>query len=200
MATEFWNLFTQRTAALEVAIRGDDAESLVGITNELAENLIAFNPQLNLMIGGRDPFRLSILSLPGAEECANQFVSGAPHISNWQISAGIPEYDPLKSVHVTDDEGRSLTISYADLDVKVLPIINGHSTIVLSLDSDFDPTGPKSHLYQAIAENVIFAVLGGWPLELSKVVMLPRTKTGKLQPLESLRNQWLALVRPHRVD
>ena len=92
-----------------------------------------------LMIGGRDPFRLSILSLPGAEECANQFVSGAPHISNWQISAGIPEYDPLKSVHVTDDEGRSLTICYDDLDVEVLPLINGHSTIVLSLDSDFDP-------------------------------------------------------------
>jgi hypothetical protein len=121
-------------------------------------------------------------------------VGNAPQVENWEILARLPAYDPLESVHVTDDDGLSLEIRYDQLDAMVLPPRDGLATIVLSLDLDFDPAGPKSHLYNAVAENVIFTVLGGWPQELSRVVLLPRAKTGALLPLETLRNQWLDVV------
>lgn len=198
MSTRFWRIFADKTAALESAIVVNDAETLFEITHELAKALVAENPQLNLNIGGRDPFRMSILPLPGAEQLANKFVGNAPHVENWEILAGLPEYDPLESVHVTDDDGLSLEIRYDQLDAMVLPPRDGLATIVLSLNLEFDPAGPASHLYHAVAENVIFTVLGGWPQELSHVVLLPRAKTGALLPLETLRNQWLDVVVSHK--
>jgi hypothetical protein len=67
-------------------------------------------------------------------------------------------------------------------------------SIIFSLDTDFDPSGPRSHLFQAVAEHVVFTVLGGWPPELEKAVLLPRSQTGPLRPLEQLRQQWLDVV------
>lgn len=198
MSTRFWSIFADNTAALESAIVVNDAETLFEITNELAKALVAENPQLNLNIGGRDPFRMSILPLPGGEQLASEFVGNAPQVESWEILAGLPEYDPLESVHVTDDDGLSLEIRYDQLDAMVLPPRDGLATIVLSLDLEFDPTGAESHLYNAVAENVIFTVLGGWPQELSHVVLLPRAKTGALLPLETLRNQWLDVVVSHK--
>lgn len=195
MSTRFWSIFADNIAALESAIVVNDAETLSEITNELATALIAEDPQLNLNIGGRDPFRMSILPLPGAEQLADNFVGNAPQVENWEILAGLPEYDPLESVHVTDDDGLSLEIRYDQLDAMVLPPKDGLATIVLSLDLEFDPAGPESHLYYAVAENVIFTVLGGWPRELSHVLLLPRDKTGALLPLETLRNQWRTCFR-----
>ncbi|MCA9175135.1 MAG: hypothetical protein KDB14_11685 [Planctomycetales bacterium] len=194
MSNSFWTLFAGKATALESAIADDDAETLVEITDELARVLVAENPQLNLNIGGRDPFRMSILPLPGAERLAYQFVGSAPRIVNWEILAGMPEYVPLEIVHVIDEHGLSLEIRHDQLDAKVLPPKDGLATIVLSLDLEFDATGPESHLYNAVAENVIFTVLGGWPHELSKVVLLPRGQTGPLLSLETLRNQWLRVV------
>jgi|GEM_PF-3237076 hypothetical protein len=191
----FWSLFADKVMALESAMAADDADALSAIVNQLATRLVAEHPELNLNIGG-DPPRLSILSLPGAEELAERFVAHAPQLKNWQILAALPSHDPLESVYVSDDLGDSLEIRYADLDGQVLPPKDNLVTIVLSLDADFDPHGPLSHLYQAIAENVIFTVLGGWPQLLSKVVLLPRAQTGKLMPLETLRSQWLDVVGP----
>lgn len=154
----FWSLFAIKTEAPESAIVADDAGIFSGIVNELATTLVAAYPQFNLNIGS-DPLRLSILSLPGAERLAEQFVGNAPQIENWLIQAGIPAHEPLGSICVSDDTGASLDIPYADLDARVL-----------SLDTDFDPSGPQSHLYEAVAENEIFTVLGGWPQVLSNVV------------------------------
>lgn len=141
---------------------------------------------------------MSILSLPGAEQLASQFVGNAPQVENWEILAGLPAYDPLESVHVTDVDGLSLEIRYDQLDAIVLPPKDGRATIVHSLDLEWDPAGQESHLYHAVAENVIFNVLGGWPQELSHVVLLPRAKTGALLPLETLRKQWLDVVVSHK--
>ena len=74
----------------------------------------------------------------------------------------------------------------------------GMVTIVFSLDTDFDPSGPRAHLYQAVAEYVVFTVLGGWPQELAKAVLLPRCQTGNLLPLEQLRQQWVDIVGSER--
>ena len=193
----FWSLFVENAAALESAIAADDADAFLAIVNESATTLVGERPELNLNIGGHPP-RLSILSLPGAEQLADQFVADAPKVKNWQIHSELPVHDPLQSIQVSDDAGGSLDIRYADLDGKVLLPKDELVTVVLSLDADFDPRGPQSHLYNAVAENVIFTVLGGWPQVLAKVVLLPRTQTGKLMPLETLRIQWLNVVGPTR--
>jgi len=195
MRMNFWSLFSERIEALESAIVANDSKALSAIVNELATELLAHNPYLNLNVGG-DPFRLSILSLPGAEQLADDFVGNAPRFENWQILADLPAYDPLKTVRISDDMGESLNIQYADLDVRVLQAKDNLVTVILSLDREFDPTGAQSHLYNAVAENVIFTILGGWPNTLSKVVLLPRDQTGKLQSLDTLREQWLELVGP----
>ncbi|TWT67377.1 hypothetical protein [Allorhodopirellula solitaria] len=193
----FWTLFADQALALAAAIEEGDAHSLSGIVDQLATKLVAEHPELNLNIGG-DPPRLSILSLPGAETLAEKFVEDAPEISGWLIATQLPSYDPLESVHVSDDSGGALDVRYADLDATVLPLRDDGVTVVLSLDSHFDPVGPESHLYYAVAENVVFTILGGWPHALSKVVLLPRSQTGKLRPLDTLRHQWVEVVGPTR--
>lgn len=189
----FWDLFADECHALASAIDSGDAETLSAIVDRLASTLVAEQPLLNLNIGV-DPPRLSILSLPGAETLAEQFVESAPEIAGWHIAAQLPSYDPLESVHVSDDSGESLDIQYADLQATVLPPKNNLVTVVLSLDTDFDPRGPQAHLYHAVAENVIFTVLGGWPQVLAKVVLLPRSQTGELQSIDTLRRQWIEVV------
>ena len=189
----FWNLFADQSLALTSVIEAGDADTLSAIVDQLASKLVTEHPELNLNIGG-DPPRLSILSLPGAETLAEQFVENAPEIPGWLVAAQLSSYDPLESVHVSDDSGGALDVRYADLDATVLPPKDGGVTVVLSLDSDFDANGPESHLYHAVAENVVFTILGGWPPALSKVVLLPRSQTGKLEPLDTLRRQWIEVV------
>ena len=126
----FWSLFADRSHALVSAINSGDADKLSAIVDQLASTLIAEQPHLDLNIGG-DPPRLSILSLPGAEALAEQFVESAPEIPGWQIAAQLPSYDPLESVYASDDSGESFDIRYADLQVIVLPPKSNSVTIVL---------------------------------------------------------------------
>jgi hypothetical protein len=194
MQTAFWKIFADQTDALEAAIRGNDAVLLSELVNELAACLARIDFRLNVNIGFQDPFRLAILSLPGAEHIAQSFIENAKVPTNWEFVAGIPEIDPVQSVRVEDEDGDMLSVKYADLDAKVLPPRDGLVTIVVSLDADFETSGPRAHLFQAVAENVVFTVLGGWPPELAKAVLLPRSRTGKLLPLMQLRQQWLDVV------
>lgn len=191
----FWSLFAERSGALASAIDAGDGDALTDIVDQLASKLVSEHSYLNLNIGG-DPPRLSILSLPGAESFAEQFVASAPQIPGWQITAQLPSCDPLESVQISDDSGATLDVRYADLEGSVLPPKYNDVTVVLSLDSDFDPNGPHAHLYHAVAENVIFTLLGGWPQALSKVVLLPRSQAGKLQAIDTLRQQWVDVVGP----
>lgn len=106
------------------------------------------------------------------------------------------DVDPIESVEVQDENGDSMSVKYAELAAKVLPPQQGRVTIVVSLNREFDGSGTLAHLYQAVAENVVFNVLGGWPPELEKAVLLPRSQTGKLPSLDQLRQQWIDVVDP----
>lgn len=194
MSGDFWKEFEQRRPAIEAALLGDDFSQLTQLVNELAEHLAAIDERLNVNIGGPDPFHLAILHQPGAEAAAVALVTGRRAPANWDVTIGTPTADPLEAIHVEDDSGETLTLRYADLEAKVLPPRGGTVTIVLSLDADFDPSGPRQHLYQAAAQNVINTILGGHPPQLSYAVLLPRSQSGRLLPLDSLRQQWLAAM------
>ncbi len=191
MQVDFWTEFAQRTDALELALREGDAPTLSRLVDELADCLSTIDERLNVNIYGPGPSRLGILPLPGAESAAELLVSNHCAPTHWEVAVGLPDFDQLDSVQVQDDSGDSLTILYADIEAKVLPPKNGSVTIVLSLDDDFDRSGPRGHLYQAAAENVVNTVLGGYPVELSRIMLLPRSKTGRLLPLDTMRQQWL---------
>lgn len=195
MNADFWNEFAQRAGALESALRNRDAETLAELADELSRCIADIDGRLNINIGGPDPFRLGILPLPGAEAAAEAFVQDHSAPTYWEVFVGLPQWDPLDEVRVEDDGGESLTVSYSDVEAKVLPPQDGSVTIVLSLDDEFDLSGPRGHLYQAAAENIVSTLLGGWPPELRQVVLLPRAKTGRLPALESIRQQWLEAVQ-----
>lgn len=112
MSTRFWSIFADNTAALESAIVVNDAETLFEITNELAKALVAENPQLKLNIGGRDPFRMSILFLPGAEQLANKFVGNARRSKTgrfWRDCLNMTRLNPFTSQTTTVYRWRSGT-------------------------------------------------------------------------------------------
>lgn len=190
MTDDFWNKFSANANALESAVKGEDWPKMSEIVDELSECLQAIEPKLNLSVSGPKPFRLSILSLPGAEEAAGQFVESAKAPKKWDVRASLPEFDPLEVMNAEDEHGETLNVRYEELDGKVLPPVDGKVTIAFSMDADFDPAGPRGHLYKAIAENVVFTVLGGWPPELEKAMLLPRSVTGQQLPLDQLRQQW----------
>lgn len=194
MNVDFWKQFASSADALEAAIARSDSVALSELTNNLAQYLAGFEPQLNLNIGGPDPFRLSILPLPGAEKVAESFLASGTPPDHWEVSVGIPEIDPIETVHVKDENGESISVKYADLQAKVLPPQDGMVTIVFSLDGEFETTGPHAHLYHAVARNLVSAILGGRPRELAKVVLLPRSQTGDLLPLQQLRQQWIDTI------
>ena len=194
MSDDFWKRFADRTDALETAMTDNNAAAFSDLVNELAECLGTIDSRLNINIGGPDPFRLTILSLPGAEHIASAFIDGVTMPEHWEVTTRLPELDPVESIHVEDDTGDRLSVRYADLDARVLPPKEGLVTIIFSLDADFEPSGPRAHLFQAVAENVVFTILGGWPPELAKAVLVPRSQTGSLLPLEQLRQQWIDVV------
>ena len=191
MTYDFWNKFSTNTKAIESAMKGEDWTRLSEIVDELSECLQAVEPKLNLSVSGPKPYRLSILSLPGADEVADRFVATSNAPKKWDVRASLPEFDPNEEMSAEDEHGESLNVKYEELDGKVLPPVDGKVTIVFSLDAEFDPAGSRGHLYKAIAENVVFTVLGGWPPELEKAMLLPRSVTGQQFPLEQLRQQWI---------
>jgi len=191
MTTDFWTTFSENAKAIESAIKDEKWARLSEIVDELSEALHAVEPRLNLSVSGPKPYRLSILSLPGAETVADEFVATANVPKKWDVCASLPEFDPVEEMSAEDSDGQSLIVSYEQLDGKVMPPVDGRATIVFSMDAEFDPNGPRGHLYRAIAENVVFSVLGGWPPELDKALLLPRSETKDLFPLDQLRQQWI---------
>lgn len=191
-SSNFWVEFNSRVPRLESALRNNDGETLTRLVDELAAHLFPFDHRLNLNVYGPNPFRIGILAMPGAEPIAEAFVEANSAPSNWSVDVGLPD-DDLKAVVVQDDFGASLRIAYGDLLSTVLVDKDGQATIVLALDHDFDPAGAQGHLYQAAADNVVTTLLGGSPSELKCSVLLPLSSVGpaKMQPVHTLREQWL---------
>jgi len=126
--------------------------------------------------------------------CAHTFVAAHKAPAPWQVAVGLPDLDPIRAVLVADEDGNSLRVSYDDLTCKVLPPRDGRLTVVFSHTDDFDPSGPLGHLYRAASDQLIVNLLGGHPAELKKTALLPEGRIGTLQPLNTLREQWLEMV------
>jgi hypothetical protein len=190
--SDFWTEFNRRSADIEMALRSKDAELLTRHVDGLAECVCRVDNRMNVTVYGGPPFRIGILAPPGAESIAQGLIEANRVPVGWSAGIGLPNDDPLEAVVVRDDAGATLRIAYDDLMATILPQSDGSAVIVFALDSDFDPGGPEKHLYQAAAQNVVNALLGGWPPQLKYAVMVPLASVGRerMKPVRTLTELW----------
>ena len=198
MKTRFWQVFAHGRLRLQQAIQEQDHETWNEIVDELSVAIREVDQRLGISVQGPEPYRLWIRALPGAESVAERVAERVARThqapSEWQVIADASyESDPLQSVQLRDEDGRLLTLPYGKLGVRVLAPRDGLITIVMSCDAAFDPTGENAYMYQAAAEHVAVSILGMWPPQLARVVMVPVSESGMLAPLTTLRQQWLTV-------
>ena len=190
----FWHEFSKRADAVVDALRACNGPQLARHAKDLGDVLACVDKRLSIHLYGPDPFRVGILPLPGAEDAARAFVANHYAPAPWLVEFGFIDSDPVEAILVADEDGNSLKVSYAALTCRVLPPRDGRLTVVFSQTDDFDPSGPLGHLYRAVSDQLIVNLLGGRPAEIEKAVLLPAERVGTLEPLDTLRKQWLEMV------
>ena len=201
---QFWSWFAREEygfrAAFAAALERSDYRSLEGIVNAIGGQLARIEPGLAVRLNGGKPpapFRLAIQAPdPAQRGTVQRLLADAPALPGWTFGEEIEV--PPQNVIVRDDRGDELVVAYRDVRFRLLPPKpDGSVSILFVMDGEFDPQGPRGHLYQAVASEILKNAFGGAPPGMGSYALVPASWVDQstVFALGQLRAAWDQLRR-----
>lgn len=177
-ARAFWQWFASAEGRIRVAfaeaVARKDYGTLEAMVGGIKEQVARVDARIDVRLnGGGAAFRLALSSSNAdAQRSADRLLALAPAIPGWSFGRSIDS--PPKNVIVRDGSGDELVVAYAEVTFVVLPPKpDGTRSILFAIPSEFDPKGPRGHLYHAAATEILKFTFGGPPAGLGTYALVP---------------------------